>query len=440
MGTGRETAAEVIVVGAGPAGLACALDLTAAGRDVLVLEAGDEVGGRMRTDVVQGFRLDRGFQVFNTAYPQVRRRVDLKALRLHPFTPGFLLAGGRGRFPVVDPTRRPGLALELLRPGGAVPLRDVPALGLLGLRDAVLPAGVLKRAPDVSTARALRAAGVSRRTVEGVLGPFLAGVFLEEGLETSSRLFHLVWRSMLRGSLCLPQEGIGAVPRQLARGLAAGRVVCGARVERVGRQEVLLADGSVLRAGGAVVVATGMAQAARLLPGLPVPAGRAVTTFYHVAPVSPLREPTLVVDADRRVLNTVVLSEVVPRCSPDGRALVSTSVLGLDADEGAARLRAGELYGVDTSRWRTLTDYRIADALPAGPAPLPLSRSARWAPGQYVCGDHRATASVQGALASGARAAREVLADLAERAPGPARAPVPVPAPERRPGPGRDAR
>ncbi|MFD4904571.1 NAD(P)/FAD-dependent oxidoreductase [Kitasatospora purpeofusca] len=404
-------AAEVIVVGAGPAGLACALDLTGAGREVLVLEAADDVGGRMRTDVVRGFRLDRGFQVFNTAYPQVRRRLDLAALRLHPFTPGILLAdGGRSR-PLLDPTRRPGRALDVLR-GGALPPRDLVALGLLGLCDAVLPAALLKRMPETSTARALRRAGVSERTVEGVLRPFLAGVFLEDRLETSSRMFHLVWRSMLRGSLCLPQQGIGAVPRQLAAGLPPGRLVCGAPVDRLTAEGVVLADGVRVRAR-TVVVATGSGAAARLLPGLEVPAARAVTTFYHAAPVRPLDGPLLVVDSRGPVLNTVVLSEVVPDCSPDGRALVSTSVRGVAAEEGAVRRRAGELYGVDVSGWEPLAAYRIPEALPAGPAPLELSRTTRFAPGRYVCGDHRATASLQGALASGARAAREVSADLA---------------------------
>ncbi|MFB8167093.1 FAD-dependent oxidoreductase [Kitasatospora purpeofusca] len=404
-------AAEVIVVGAGPAGLACALDLTAAGREVLVLEAADDVGGRMRTDVVRGFRLDRGFQVFNTAYPQVKRRLDLAALRLHPFTPGLLLADGRRSRLLVDPTRRPARALDLLG-GRVLPPRDLVALGLLGLCDAVLPAALLKRMPETSTARALRRAGVSRRTVDGVLRPFLAGVFLEDRLETSSRMFHLVWRSMLRGSLCLPQQGIGAVPRQLAAGLPPGRLVCGAPVERLTAEGVVLADGARVRAR-TVVVATGSGAAARLLPGLEVPAARAVTTFYHAAPVRPLDGPVLVVDTDGAVLNSVVLSEVVPGCSPDGRALVSTSVPGVAADEGAVRRRAGELYGVDVSGWEPLAAYRIPAALPAAPAPLPLSRTTRFAPGRYVCGDHRATASLQGALASGARAAREVSADLA---------------------------
>ncbi|MER5640001.1 FAD-dependent oxidoreductase [Kitasatospora sp. NPDC002227] len=364
----------------------------------------------MRTDVVRGFRLDHGFQVFNTSYPQVRRRLDLRALRLHPFTPGFLLADGRTLRRVVDPVRRPAQALALL-PGGPLPPRDLAALGLLTLCDAALPAALVKRLPETTTSRALRLAGLTRRTVDEALRPFLAGVFLDDGLETSSRLFHLVWRSLVRGTLCLPQDGIGAVPAQLAAGLPAGSLLLGTRMERLTAAGVVLADGAELRAR-AVVVATGMSRAARLLPGLALPAARAVTTFYHAAPVSPLPEPTLVADTGREILNTVVLSEVVPGCSPDGRALVSTSVLGTQAGEELVRARAAALYGADPTGWEPLAAYRIAEALPAGPPPLALSRGTRFAPGRYVCGDHRATASVQGALASGARAAREVAADL----------------------------
>ncbi|MFF4342966.1 NAD(P)/FAD-dependent oxidoreductase [Kitasatospora sp. NPDC001540] len=404
-------AVDVAVVGAGAAGLACALDVAAAGWRVRLLEASDAVGGRMRTDRRDGFRLDRGFQVFNTSYPQVRRRLALRPLRLHPFTPGFVLAGPAGHRRVVDPLRRPGLAGDLLR-GRVLPARDAAVLAALTARDALLPAAALRRGRDVPTAAALRAAGVSRATVDGVLRPFLAGVFLEDELTTSARVFHLYWRSMVRGTLALPAAGIGAVPTALAALLPPGVLELDAPVASVHRGGLLRADGREL-AARCVVVATEPAAAAALLPGLPVPPTRAVTTFYHAAERRPPAGPTLLVDGGRRLLNSVVLSEVVPGCAPPGRSLVSTSVLGTDAGERAVRLRLAELYGCDTSGWEPLAAYRIPGALPAMPAPHPLTRGSRWAPGRYVCGDHRATGSVQGALASGARAAREVLADLA---------------------------
>ncbi|MCH0556903.1 FAD-dependent oxidoreductase [Streptomyces sp. MUM 16J] len=213
---------DVIVVGAGLAGLACARDLHALGLRVRVLEAGDRVGGRVCTDLVEGCVVDRGFQVFNTAYPQVRGRLPLRDLRLRPFTPGFLMRDGGLRLRFADPRRAPGQALSGLARGLAGP-RDLAALAALTGRDALAPAVLVRRAPDVSTRRALAAAGFSDGFVERFFRPFLSGVFLEDDLVTSGRFFHLVWRSMARGTLCLPAAGIGAVPEQLASALPPTR-------------------------------------------------------------------------------------------------------------------------------------------------------------------------------------------------------------------------
>jgi len=237
----------VIVAGAGLAGLACAADLAAAGAAVTVLEASDAVGGRMRTDRVNtgrrdGFLLDRGFQVFNTSYPQVQRRVDLRALQLSPFTPGMLLHTGAGRLRFADPTRRPADQGDLVRgrlagPGG------LAALAALSARDMLLPARLLTRAPDHSTLAALAGARIPGELIERMFRPFLAGVFLEDQLETSGRFFHLVWRSMLRGTVGLPRHGIQAVPEQLAAGLPPGTVRLETPVRTLTGPGVLLADG-----------------------------------------------------------------------------------------------------------------------------------------------------------------------------------------------------
>lgn len=405
-------AADVVVIGAGAAGLACAADLTAGGLRVRVLEASDAVGGRMRTDRHEGFVLDRGFQVFNTSYPQVKRRLRLRELRLRPFTPGVLIRTDRGLLRFTDPTRRPWQSADLL-PGRLASTRDLLALGVLSARDMLGPPALRKRAEDHTTRTALAAAGVSDELVENFFRPFLSGVFLEDELETSERFFHLVWRSMLRGTLCLPASGIGAVPGQLASALPPGTLRLGTPVDRLTDDGVLLGDGGEL-AATAVVVATGQAAAARLLPGLDVPAGRTVTTYYHVVARPPLPEPTLLVDTARRFLNTCVISQVSPGHSPDSRALVATSVLGDDRPEGRRELLSAlaDAYGTDTSDWQHLAARTVPDALPAMPPPQPLMRATRFAPGRYVCGDHRATGSLQGALASGAKAARDVLSDL----------------------------
>ena len=401
---------QAIVIGAGLAGLACAADLAAAGLAVAVVEAADAPGGRMRTDRQDGFLLDRGFQVVNTSYPQMQRRIDLRALRLRPFTPGMLLHPGQGRLRFTDPPRRPGRAADLL-PGRLASSRDLAALGILSARDMLLPARLIRRGRDEATLDALARAGISGELIERLFRPFLAGVFLEDELATSSRFFHLVWRSMLRGTLCLPRHGVQAVPAQLAAGLPPGTIRLETPVSSLTGDGVALADGTEL-AAPVVVVATGPAAAAGLLPGLVVPATRTATTRYYAAPAPPLAEPTLLVDAERTILHTAVLTEVMPGYSGDGRALVCATVLGGTAagQDAAVRARLAELYETDTGGWELLRAVQVDGALPAMLPPHPLSRACRIGPGRYVCGDHRATGSVQGALASGARAAREILA------------------------------
>ncbi|WP_376767179.1 NAD(P)/FAD-dependent oxidoreductase [Streptomyces bohaiensis] len=404
---------DVIVVGAGLAGLACARDLTDAGLEVALLEASDDVGGRMRTDRRDGFLLDRGFQVFNTAYPQVAHRLDLYALRLHPFTSGVLVHTPEGRVRWDNPTRHPRRAAGVLT-SGAADSGDLLALGRVSARDMLLSGPALRRSlhrsPERTTREELERSGVSDRMVSELLHPFLAGVFLDDDLTTTSRMFHMVWRSFLRGHLTLPGRGIGAVPRQLADGLPAGSLRLETPVSALTDGGVTLASGREL-AAATVVVATDAGAASRLLPDLAVPAFRTVTTYYHATARPPLGEPTLLLDSARRFLNTAVLSQVAPTYAPPGRSLVATSVLGDDVPGREAALRAAlaEVYGADTGDWELIDARTVPAALPAMTPPWPLSRPTRLAEGRYVCGDFRGTGSVQGALASGARAAREVI-------------------------------
>ncbi|MEO3761855.1 NAD(P)/FAD-dependent oxidoreductase [Streptomyces sp. B8F3] len=401
---------DVIVVGAGAAGLACAFDIAAAGQDVRVLEASDAVGGRMRTDHRDGFLLDRGFQVLNTSYPQLRRRASLPALRLRPFTPSVLSHTRHGRLRYGDPSRRPRDLPRLARPGRHA-LRDGAGLAAVSLFSALAPPRALRARTERTTSEELGRRGITGDLLENFLHPFLSGVFLDDRLETSSRVFHMVWRSFLRGTVTLPAAGIGAVPAHLASLLPPGTVRFDHPVRELTATGVLSADGRELDAP-AVVVATEAETAARLLPHLTVPPTRTVCTYYYAAPDSPLREPTLLLDARRRFLHTCVPSQVVPGYAPRGHALVCASVLGTHTRQRALALREAlaEAYETDTSRWEEIARYSIPGALPAMVPPWPLSRTGRAGAGRYVCGDHRATGSVQGALASGARAAREVLA------------------------------
>ncbi len=406
---------DVIVVGAGLAGLSAAVHLSRRGLGVMVIEAADRAGGRVRTDVVDGWRLDRGFQVFNTAYPEPARVLDLGALHLQPFTPGAMVYADGRRHLLANPLRRPASTPSALHsPVGS--LAEKARLGVFSAGCALTPAQWVKYRRDSTTAAALRQVGLRGELVERFLRPFLSGVFLEADLVTSARFFRLVWRSFVRGQICVPAEGMGAIPAQLAAMANGTSLLFGRRVRAVDDVGVTLEGGECLGAK-AVVVATDPTTATNLLTSLPPVRMHAVTTFYHLAPRSPLHQPVLVLDGEQHlVVNTVVLTDVAPSYGPPTAALVSTSILGASDDPGlerAVRARLATLYATtDTASWELLAAYRISDALPAIAAGQPLRRPVRVTPGLYLCGDHRDTPSTQGAMVSGRRAAQAVLDDL----------------------------
>lgn len=412
--------AEVVVVGAGLAGLTCAVRLHEAGREVRVLEASDEVGGRVRTDAVDGFLLDRGFQVLLTGYPAAQRWFDYDALELRPFSPGVRIRMRGREHRLADPFQAPVDGVRSLTSPVATTL---DGLRLLRWRQAVTrPAGrAVAARPQVSTETLLRDRNFSPAVTASFFRPFLAGTFFDPAMSTSSRVTELVFRSFFRGQVAVPARGMQSMPEQLAARLPDGSVRVQARVTDVGRCELAIDGGDTLRAGH-VVVATEGPTAAHLLEGRfgPAPApGRGTITLYYSAERSPVGGPDLVLDADGGgpVNNLAVMSDVAPRYAPAGRSLVSVSTVGIpDVSEseldGLVRAQLHGWYGGEVAAWEHLATYRIPYAQPRQDVEdLPtLAREVRVDERTWVCGDHRDTASIQGALVSGRRTADAILA------------------------------
>ena len=409
---------DVVVVGAGLAGLACARELARAGVGVRILEASDRPGGRVRTDLVDGFRIDRGFQVLLTAYPEARRVLDLDALRLRRFAAGVQVFR-RGQFhTLADPFRRP---LDVARTASA-PLGSFwDKLRVVRLR-AHAGSGTLEELfarPHESTHDRLRRLEFSQEFVDAFLRPFLGAVFLEHELATSSRKLEFVVRMVCHGEVAVPALGMQEIPAQLVGQLPAGALHTRAPVARVHPQAVELESGGRIEAA-AVVVATDGVTAARLVPAFAAPHTVGVLAFSFEASKPPLRGPWLLLDGDGDgpVNHAAVMSEVAPEYVPPGRALVSATVLGSHADPGEleprvrAQLRAW--FGGAVEGWRLLRADVVHDALPAEPpsALEPAQRPVRTPGGLTVCGDHRDNASIDGALTSGRRAAESVLSHL----------------------------
>lgn len=412
---------DVLIVGAGLAGLCCGVRLREVGKSFRILEASDGVGGRVRTDELDGFRLDRGFQVLLTAYPEFQRVCDAGPLDLKPFSRGALIRLGGQFRRFADPRRDPlgGLA-SLLGPVGTFPdkYRILPL-------EKMVRAGRVEDVfaqPEGLTLDFLRWGGrFSDAMIDRFFRPFFGGIFLERDLVTSSRMFRFVFRMFAEGETAVPAAGMGAIPRQIAARLPADAVRLNCPVAAVDRGKVTLQSGEAL-AAKAVVVATESTTAATLLRGaVKAPGWRAVTCLYFAADASPVGEPTLVLNADEPgpVNNFAVMSDVAPSYAPAAKALLSASVLGDPADDDASleakvREQLAGWYGPVAKQWRHLRTYRVRQALPDQTAPaldVP-ERPVKVADGLYVCGDHRDNASINGAMASGWRAAQAVAADL----------------------------
>ncbi|MYS19562.1 Flavin containing amine oxidoreductase, partial [Streptomyces sp. DvalAA-14] len=331
---------------------------------------------------------------------------------------------------------------------------DRARLGAIFNRLADTPTSLLAVRAETTAANSLSARGFAPRTVEGFVRPLLAALLCDPELSTSSRVADLVLRGFARGRTCLPAGGAARLPELLAAHLPPGTIRFGTRVAHIAVDAVLTEDGTELPCR-AVVVATDARAAGKLLPGLRVPSFHQVTVFHHAAPATARREPVLVLDADRLgpVSHTLPAGTIDPGRAPAGRTLITSVVLGPPPDgdnDKAVRAHLAELYDTGTDHWELLAHHTDPDAIPAMPAPHDLRRPVRLLAGLYVCGDHRDTSTVQGALLSGRRAAHSVLRDLAPRPPdpipgGPARrrqqsglspAPPLLPRPRLRPGRG----
>ena len=284
----------VVVIGAGLSGLACARRLQERGADVLVVDAADAVGGRIRTDEIDGFRLDRGFQVMLTAYDELQAHVDLDTLDLRVFAPGSLVWSGRRLEQLSDPFRAPSALLASAR----------ARIGTLEdkLRVANLRRRLLRRSPDAmfegverSTLDELRAEGFSEAFIEQFFRPFLGGVFLERSLDTSSSLFRYYFRCFAAGDAAVPARGMQRLPELLAAPLE-GRIRLNTTVRATSPGSVTLDDGSTIEADE-IVLATD-ATSAEALGDVEAPSFKRTVTSYFSATEPPVEQALLILDGE----------------------------------------------------------------------------------------------------------------------------------------------
>lgn len=413
---------KVIVVGAGLAGLTCAKVLAEGGEEVVLFEASDGVGGRVRTDEKDGFLLDRGFQVYFTAYPAARRHLDHEKLNLRKFDPGAVVCRPGERSVLSDPRRDPSAIIPSL-------LSDVATLGdkVRTLRlayDAIsISAEAVSEVPgeDRSSQEYLRGFGFSEEFIDDFFRPFYGGIFLDRSLGTSARVLRFTFKMLANGETVVPARGMGEIPKQLASHLPEGVVNLNTPVERLLYEGDRTGDRvSGVEAAGeeheadAVVVATD-APVTEEIAGERMPEGSLGQLCIYYAGGGIGGKKISLNAKDGGFLNNVVqISNVSEDYAPDGQDLVCAVALGgMDLPDEEVYRKGTE----DITRWypeadlRPLAVYRIPYAQFSQPPGVHrhLPQNHAKSPGLVLAGEYTEDSSINGSMLSGEKAAREVL-------------------------------
>lgn len=381
---------EVLIVGAGLAGLNAAIHLEVAGVDVRVIESSDRAGGRVASDVIDGFICDRGFQLINARYPALQELNVLDDLDFIEAPRVIEVCLGDRRHVIGDPRQVPWTALD-------------KATGTITEKIALLRFIASRVKPGESIGQALRSTGTC---YERVLRPFLQGVFLTDPDNVDAIYGHSIIKSFVNGRPGVPRKGVGELSKALAHRIS--NIVYNTRVDGIDKTSVHTNNGTYT--ANKILIATDATTATQLLGLTEVPRMAGCITWYHAVSENPSGNGRLVVDGQRRgpIINSVVMSDVSSNYAPHGQHLISTTT-DLNVTESDVRRHLAILWGVDTYAWQFVAKYEIPAALPIHNVGRALSQSIKISDHHYVAGDHRTVPSQQGALFSGRLAAQLIL-------------------------------
>jgi len=381
---------EVLVVGAGLAGLNAAIHLEAAGVDVTVIESSDRAGGRVASDVIDGFICDRGFQLINAKYPALLELNVIKELDFIEAPRVIEVSLGNRRYVIGDPREVPWAALD-------------NATGTIPEKIALLRFIAGRPKPGQSIGQALRGTGTC---YERVLRPFLHGVFLTDPDNVDALYGHSIIKSFVNGKPGVPRNGAGELSKALAKRVS--KIVYNTRVDGIDKTAVHTNDGTYT--ANKILIATDATTATQLLGLTEVPRMAGCITWYHAVSENPSGNGRLILDGQRRgpIINSVVMSDISSSYAPFGQHLISTTT-DLNVTESDVRRHLAILWGTSTHEWQFIAKYEIPAALPIHNVGRALSQSMKINDHHYVAGDHRTVPSQQGALFSGRLAAGLIL-------------------------------
>jgi protoporphyrinogen oxidase len=405
----------ITIIGAGISGLSVGLHLHREGFPVKIIEASDRAGGRIKTDSVDGFRLDRGFQVLLTSYPEAQMLLDYEALQLKTFLPGATVLYDGGQFEIADPFRRPSALLAtVFAPVGS--LKD--KINTFVLKQKLIRKSIkgIFLQEQKSSLEQLKSYGFSSKMIDRFFKPFFSGIFLENKLETPNRMFDFVMKMFSEGDAALPALGMEEIPKQLAIQLPADTFLYNTKVVNIRGNSIFTSTGAEIKSD-IVILATEANEFVSKLKSNVETEYRSVTNVYFQTTIAPSNKAVVILNASEKekvVNNLTVMTNVSSAYAPAGKVLISVScngILDFEDEELAEKIKE-ELepwFGKQVEEWSHLKTYKVKYALPN----LTVLKDdltitdMKISDNLYCCGDHLLNGSINAAMKSG-----RLLADL----------------------------
>ena len=407
----------ITIIGAGISGLTAAAYLHQKGYKVQILEASDRAGGRIKTDVIDGFRLDRGFQVLLTEYPETKALLDYKKLNLKRFLPGATVLYDGGQFEIADPFRRPmAIFATLFAPVGS--MKDkIKTFFLKNKLGKIAVSDVFKQ-PEVDTISQLKKYGFSPKMMERFYKPFFSGIFLENDLKTSSNMFDFVMKMFSEGDAAIPALGMEEIPKQLVEMLPVNSIQYSVKVSAIENNKIICEDGTTIEADKIIIATEAIGLASTYIPKTKQNFHQ-VSNVYFEAKMAPTKKAVVVLNAstDKKwVNNLTVMSNVSNKYAPAAKVLISISYNGIPTIDDATlaenmKTELKQWYGNQVEDWKLLKTYRIKYALPnQEKVSNEVTHSEiKINDNLFICGDYLLNGSINAAMKSG-----RIVAELIE--------------------------
>lgn len=404
---------KIYIVGAGLSGLIAALELEKSGFTPIILESSDRIGGRMKTDEVDGFLLDHGFQVLNTAYPEAKKYLDFQALRLKTFDPGAVIFEGKDSYLITDPMRNPLKIVGMAFSKVGTFLDKVKMFTLTQELKKKTNEAIFNE-PSIPTHQYLKDYGFSDQIIDNFFKPFFRGIFLEKHLNTSSRMFEFVFKMFAVGHAAIPENGMGEIPEMIRRQLSKTQILFNSPVEKVEGKTIYLEKGKTLEADR-IIIAVQPDKVMKQLQGQFAPSHPVINLYFSTLKSFLARPMIGLLPGDHLVNNIVYMDDVSKAYSTNGRALLSVTVLESDLGEkDLVKVVQAELEGISGIRaeyFKFVKAYSIPYALPNlddMKYSIPFSEC-KITDHVYLAGDYLLNGSINAAMTSGRTAAEAVV-------------------------------